>query len=378
MEINPFYLTNHIPNEYFCDREAETEKLMKAIWNQEHVVLSAQRRIGKTGLINHCFDSKYVSTSFYTISIDILHTSSLREFVQELGNAVYRKVASKSQRLMKAFSQAIRSLSASFGYDPVSATPTFCITLGDIEEPSYTLDEIFHYLESADKPCLIAIDEFQQILRYPDNKVEELLRGKIQKLVNTHLIFAGSERRLMAEMFNSEKRPFYQSATSIELGPINLEKYIAFADKQFAKTRKLISSDGISYIYLKFEGITSHIHRVLHDAYAITLPGQTCSYQDLIEISDVYLQECSSRIKELLGSVSEQQKELFYVICEEKKVSGITSSTFVKKHNLKSASSVQAAVKALINNGLISKAGNQYSISDPLMRIWIEQNFKRI
>ena len=56
MEINPFYLTNNIPEEYFCDRRNESERLIKCINNQEHIVLSSQRRIGKTGLINHCFE----------------------------------------------------------------------------------------------------------------------------------------------------------------------------------------------------------------------------------------------------------------------------------------------------------------------------------
>ena len=30
------------------------------------------------------------------------------------------------------------------------------------------LDEIFYYLEKADKPCLVAIDEFQAIAKYPE------------------------------------------------------------------------------------------------------------------------------------------------------------------------------------------------------------------
>ena len=80
MKINPFYLTNRIPAQYFCDREKETELLLKSITNQENVVLIAQRRIGKTGLINHCFDLKEVKDNYYTISIDILHTSSTKEF----------------------------------------------------------------------------------------------------------------------------------------------------------------------------------------------------------------------------------------------------------------------------------------------------------
>ena len=58
----------------------------------------------------------------------------------------------------------------------------------------------------ADRPCIVAIDEFQQVTKYPEGNIEALLSGRIQKLVNTHFIFAGSERRLMNEMFFSDKR----------------------------------------------------------------------------------------------------------------------------------------------------------------------------
>ena len=42
------------------------------------------------------------------------------------------------------------------------------LEMGDIKKHYITLDEIFYYLEKADKPCLVAIDEFQAIAKYPE------------------------------------------------------------------------------------------------------------------------------------------------------------------------------------------------------------------
>ena len=58
---------------------------------------------------------------------------------------------------------------------PVTGEPSFDIGLGDIQAPQTTLDEIFAYLETADKPCIVAIDEFQQIGGYEEKNVEALL-----------------------------------------------------------------------------------------------------------------------------------------------------------------------------------------------------------
>lgn len=371
MEINPFYVTNNIPEEYFCDRLAESEKLLKSIFNQENVVLYAQRRIGKTGLINHCFNDSRVKQEFYAISIDILHTSSLQEFVRELGNATFKEVAGRSSKMFKTFGAFLKSLSGSFGFDPYNGTPTFNVKIGDISEPSYTLDEIFAYMEAADKPCIVAIDEFQQITYYKDKKVEELLRGKIQKLQNTHFIFAGSERRLMGEMFNSGKRAFYRSASQQELGSIGEDVYADFAVKHFELRGKHIDIDGIRNIYRKLEGVTMYVHKVLHDSFANTPAGGTCTSDDLMRALDSYLDENSHSMKQLLGSMSQSQKELLYSICAESPATGITSAAFIKRHGLKSSSSVQAAAKVLLATNMITLSMNQYTVSDSLMKIWL-------
>lgn len=373
MKTNPFYLTNRIPAQYFCDREKETELLLKSITNQENVVLIAQRRIGKTGLINHCFDLKEVKDNYYTISIDILHTSSTKEFVKELGNAAFATVAQRSEKLKRMFLSTLKSLTASFGYDPINAKPTFNIKLGDISSPDYTLDEIFAFLESADKPCIIAIDEFQRIANYPEKNVEELLRAKIQKLSNTHIVFAGSERRILSEMFYSDKKPFYQSATTLLLEPLESDIYYAFAQKQFSQSGKQLQKEAFDYIYDLFGGVTLYVHRVLHDCYYYTEDGETCTKKEAETFSDNYISECGTKIKEILSGISEQQKELLYAVSSEVNATGITSASFIKRHNLKSASAVQSASKALQESGILTKKGNTYSLSDPMTRIWLEQ-----
>lgn len=83
----------------------------------------------------------------------------------------------------------IASLRVGFKLDPLTGEAGFDIGLGDIQTPRTTLDEIFAYLESADRPCLVAIDEFQQIGNYPEENVEALLRTAIQQCRQTQFIF---------------------------------------------------------------------------------------------------------------------------------------------------------------------------------------------
>lgn len=98
--------------------------------------------------------------------------------------------------LSNAFFSVISSLRAGFKLDSITGEPTFDIGLGDIHAAEATLDEIFAYLEQADKPCIVAIDEFQQIGNYAEKNVEAILRTKVQHCRNAHFIFAGSQNIL--------------------------------------------------------------------------------------------------------------------------------------------------------------------------------------
>lgn len=371
MKINPFILTPMIPEEYFCDRENETRQLVTWITNQSNVVLISPRRIGKTGLINHCFEQQAIKDNYITISIDILHTSSFSEFILELGHAVFKHVAKRSDRLLAKFITTLHSLRASFGYDPIQGSPTFDIKLGEVTSPAYTLDEIFSFLEEAEKTCIVAIDEFQQITSYPEKNIEAILRSKIQCLSNTFFIFAGSERRIMSEMFFSSKRPFYQSASLLQLEPIEIKNYTAFVMHHFEIAGKKVDEESIAMVYDYWQGVTMYMHRIFHDAYILVQEGEKCSKQVIDEVTDSYIKQNEKRLQEMLAFITTQQKELLYAIAREGVATRITSAAFIKRNQLKSASAVQSAVKRLLDYDLITQKGHEFSISDPLLFIWL-------
>ena len=123
-QINPFVVYGHIPEEYFCDRSEEASKMLSLLTNQQNVVLASARRMGKSSLVDYVFSKPEIQHNYITISIDILDTSNLSEFVFAFGNTVFERIARRSERLMKLFPMVMKSLKASFGYDPVQGTPT--------------------------------------------------------------------------------------------------------------------------------------------------------------------------------------------------------------------------------------------------------------
>ena len=370
---NPFIVTGRIKPEYFCDRVQESERLIKSVTNGNNLVIISPRRMGKTGLIRFCYEKQEINKEYYTFFIDILHTSSLREFTYLFGREIYETLLPRSRKMIDQFIQTIKSLNGKFGFDPVSNLPTFNIELGDIEQPEYTLDEIFKYLAEADKPCIVAIDEFQQIAKFPEKNIEALLRVHIQKLENCNFIFAGSERHIIQEMFTSAARPFYHSADLLELKAIPQEIYVPFIVGHFEKRNRSICKEDVERVYKLFKGHTYYIQKTFNEAFADTPERHECTAEIIQTAIETMIASNDTIFREILSNIPEKQKELLYAIANEGEATGITSADFVKRHSLTSASSVQSAVKKLLDKDIITEINKVYSITDKLFSMWINK-----
>ncbi len=371
--INPFIVTGKIDPEYFCDRITESARLVKSITNGNNMVIISPRRMGKTGLIRFCYDKPEIADEYYTFFIDILHTSSLREFTYLLGREIYETLLPRSRKMAGLFIQTIKSINGKFGFDPITGMPTFNVELGDIDRPEYTLDEIFQYLAHADKPCIVAIDEFQQIAKFPEKNIEAQLRTHIQKLRNCNFIFAGSERHMMQEMFTSAARPFYHSADMLELKAIVPEIYIPFIVGHFEKRNRRIAPADVERVYNLFKGHTYYVQKTFNEAFADTPEGDECTLETLRAAIDNMIASNDTIFREILSNIPEKQKELLYAIAKEGEAERITSAAFIKRHSLTSASSVQSAMKKLLEKDIITEINKVFSVTDKLFAMWINR-----
>ena len=379
MMENPFYITGIIPEPYFCDREKETAWMVRTLGNKAHILLTSPRRMGKTQLVRHVFEQPHIKDNYYTFYSDIYPTTSLNELVLFLSKEIYAVLVPQGKAVLNKFLAALHSLAGSFGYDPISNTPTFNIKLGDIHSPELTLEEIFRYLEQADKPCIFAIDEFQQIANYPEKNVEATLRTHIQKMNNCLFIYAGSNRHILENMFNSAAKPFYNSAEQIYLDCIPKDIYTGFAAEQFAKAARSITPDALSLAYDLFEGHTYYVHNLLHNAFAYVDSDRVVDEEDINKTLSDILEEKGRTFASVMNQLNYQQKETLIAIAKEGKVSGVTSARFVKKHALKSPSSVQYAISMLLERQLLTYQNEErtkvYSIADRFLEMWIRRTY---
>ena len=100
---NPFVVSGYVGGKYFCDRKNETDKLILQLTNGNNVSLISPRRMGKSGLIRHCFDNEKIKKEYYTFFIDIYATATLEEFVIAMGKEIVDKLKSKGEKALEKF-----------------------------------------------------------------------------------------------------------------------------------------------------------------------------------------------------------------------------------------------------------------------------------
>ena len=372
---NPFVILKSIPEELFCDRKEETAFLIKQIENGRNTVLVSPRRMGKTGLIHHLLCQQEIRDKYNTFFIDIYAASNMQEMCYIFGKAVFERLKSKKTQYWESFFQTIKSLRPAFKINTVTGEPSFELGIGAIESPATTLEEIFSYLETSDKPCLVAFDEFQQIAEFQENRVEALLRGMIQNCTRTMFLFSGSKQHTISQMFHSKARPFYQSAQLMDLNPLNRDVYADFATRLFERYDKHLNRSVVYSIYDDYFGTTWYMQMLMNELFSITRPGETCTEEDItlakqniIDVQEgVYLSQ--------LSMLSPRQKQLMQAIAKEGAVRSVTSSAFIKKYSLDSASSVQSALKGLSDKDILSAIDGEYRISDFFFGEWLRKNY---
>lgn len=367
---NPFVTNGYAGAEYFCDRVQETAALRELLLNENNVALISPRRLGKTDLIWHVFDNKEIRRAHHCFVVDIYATKNLSDFVNMLGKAVMDELRPKGKKAWEKFITIVSSLRSEISFD-MNGNPSWSVGLGAINNPAISLDEIFTYLNQADKPCLVAIDEFQQITRYGDDTIEATIRTYVQRCTNAHFIFSGSQRHMMNGMFTSPLRPFYQAVSIMNLQPLDLNVYTDFCVGKFEAVGKHLDRAVVSTLYERFDAVTSYMHRILNVLYSRTEQGATCVVPMVNEAIDYILRMSSDTYESLLYQMPDKQRMLFLAIAREGKAAAVTGGKFINKHKLISASSVSSALKGLLEKDFITMDKNVYSVYDQFFALWL-------
>lgn len=374
--MNPFLVKGYVSPEYFCDREKETEALLRNIQNGVDTTLISPRKYGKTGLILHLFDAiQRKKLPYETLYVDVFATRSLSDFIKVVAEAVMKKFPEKTH-IGSKFITFIKGLRPVISYDSLTGVPQVQFNYQMAAEKEHTLSGLLEFINSQQIDIVLAIDEFQQIAEYPETNMEALLRTHIQQMHNTHFIFCGSKRSVMSEMFLNAKRPFFSSSRMMSLDKIDEEIYKQFIRTQFGKAGIDINPEALEYIMEWTQGYTFYTQTVCNAVYGmlpsrVTIEVVRTACADILEgLTDNYLQ-----YREL---VTPAQWNFLIAVAKEGEVEQLSSTRFLSTYNIGGATSAKRMAQSLSEKELllpvVKSRKTAYKIYDVFFLRWIQEN----
>ena len=362
---NPFLVRGYAGPEFFCDRAAETASLVSSIENDRDVTLIAPRRYGKTGLVHNVFHR--LRGKMPTVYVDVFQTRSLADFTRLFSSAVAGALDTKLERAVAAAARFFKSCRPTISTGPDGAPSiSFDVMPSRAEE---TLAETFAYLARRDRRAVVAIDEFQQILEYPERGTEALLRSQIQFVPGVRFVFAGSRQHLMREMFLSPRQPFYQSTDILSLGPIDRAAYLAFARRHFRAASLSLSAEAFSALYDRFGGVTWYLQMVLNRLWARRRDVESPAAVE--EVVSELLETRALEYNDLLRSQPPSSQAVLRALAAEGTVAEPTSGAFVARCGLGAASTAASALEALRRLDLVYETPAGWIVYDRFFGEWL-------
>ncbi|RPH34113.1 MAG: ATP-binding protein [Bacteroidales bacterium] len=368
---NPFPVNTYYGAEYFCDRDDETARLISAIRSGNSTTLLSIRRMGKTGLIQHTL--LQLPLGYKGVYVDILETENLNHFLNVLATAIINSVPEKSKLGTKVWN-FIKSLRPTISFDSLTGNPQAFFDIKG-KEVELSISAVLQFLESQSFKTVIAIDEFQQILKYPEQFTDAWLRSRIQQLKNVVFIFSGSQQHLMTELFTSPQRPFYRSTQIMKLGKLNGEVYGTFIRSLFRRYGKEIDQGLVDEILDWAKTHTFYVQQVCNQVFAASDKKVT---HELVKAQlHLLLKEQETMFFTFRNMLTAPQWQLLKAVAHEGIVYQPTAKHFLARHHLNASATVLRSLKTLQEHELVytdfdDEGRLYYSVYDVFFQRWAE------
>ena len=375
----PFHFGTVASGDYFYDRAEDAVKLHDLVAGGQNVVLYAPRRYGKSSLAMKAAEA-WKKDGFVCIYFDLMRVESIDEFIRSYANAA---IAAEGRT-----EHGIRTILATLA----SVRPK--ITVGDDGRPAIELDfgrkgpaaksleevlSLPETLSSEKRRIIVIFDEFQEVATLSRHlPVERIFRSVIQHQRKTRYLFLGSKTHLMRRMFNDRTRPFYNSASTMQLPKPSKDESATFLRTRFRSTGMEIPDEVVEEIIRASDNIPYYIQAVaLHTWLSANRRGDgnpttadvAMALDELVGMQrDVYeaiAERLGETARRILSSLAQEPTARF-------------NADYRARHALPGTTTIGSALTKLLNDGLVEKDARGCRIADPLHSLYLRAAAARV
>lgn len=376
METRTYFPLGKAYAKAFCNRTSETHWLAGNIKSNKHSLIIAPRRYGKSSLAEQAIKfSKFSSTSLdLHLAVD---EKDIEFFILKAVADLIGKTIGKATQMINSLKNIVKNLSPKVVIGPENISIEFVTKPGsrpalNIAEGLLLIDKL---LIEKNKKAILFIDEFQVVGLIAKGKgIEGAIRSAAQELQNLAIIFSGSNRALLQNIFEDESRPLYKLCRKLILERIaqeHYEKHInVIAKETWGKNLDAATFQKIMDLSQRHPYYVNYLCDVLW-SNCKTLPKEADVEKAWLDIIE---EERSDLLKEFLDLADSQRKILIHIA----NVSGenLSSKTVSAELNL-SVSTISKAISVLQKKDLIETKEQHYLIINPALFTLLNKNLQQ-
>jgi len=377
---NPFIYGEIVAAAAFADREGERARLDRDLAEGQKVFLISPRRYGKSSLVRGVLRG-LARRNILTVEVTVASSSSYLGFLESYAQALIA-ADTPASRLRRWAGELLQAVRPELRFDAEGTGQSrFALAFPSVKTARDTARlaaEVFALpgrIAAARKQRMaIALDEFQAIASFNGGSVEHALRAAVQDQRAVGYVFAGSEPSLMERMLGP-RRPFYKAGPVMRLEKIDATLFAEFLDERFAASgMRPEESLGAAIVDLA-ANVPYDVQRLAHETWddARAAGRKTVGLADLHATLRRLLGEQHTIFEESWQRLTLPQRAVLRALVLEDGRE-LLSADVRARHRLPGASTVQAALAALVRQDIAMKDGTRYTASDSLYREWVARH----
>jgi hypothetical protein len=373
---NPFRIHGVVSEQFFTDRAAELDRILKTLREPAtKLLVYGPRRMGKTSALVRAI-AKYQAEGGVAFLADMSTASTIVDIANRILEAAGRALGRKWRDSINDFVERL-GLTMTLTPDPATGLvlPSLDLSLrsAPLEQQrsalSKTLDAIDQLAKTRQTEIGIVLDEFQEIQRFGGDAAEWHLRGIIQHHHNVSYILAGSQAHIIERMLD-KGRAFYGLADQLQFGPIDPAHLSQWIDDRM--TTGGVRARGVGRLIVTQAGPrTRDIVQVARQCFDNCKTLGAAGEEAVAQAFDDVVAEQEAMFQSIWQGLTGQQQNVLRAVAENSE--GLTTKASTRRFALSSSGSASNTASALIDSGLLVKSASNtgYTFENPFFGHWV-------
>ncbi len=396
---SPFQAGRRLNARELVDREVEVRDVLTTLLHARTLFVIGPRRHGKTSIL-HVAMQEAEAQRAVVLAVDAEAFPTVDQLAAHLLAEATRRLEPRVQRAQEAvsrffgrlrptvtFNPADQSMSASLGVDAAAAGGALPLLID-------VLNGIEQWAAQTPRPVAVVIDEVQELLERESERAERQFRAAVQQHEHVGYVFAGSRTHYLARLTQEPGAPFFNLGARLYVGAVPDADFRAFLTDAFARGGFAVTAEAITALLDLAERVPYNV-QLLADACwrALATQGPTLGpgadaadadgparaarpwgADDVRATVDAMVRTLDPLYSPQWTQLTGPQRAALQAFVYEG-AAGLTSQAVLRRYRVGGASSMQRALGALEEKGVLfadAAGGHAHPrLQDPFFGRWV-------